>query len=131
MPDRCASPLVARPRSEAPRSMDTKWLRNSFVYLIILVAIIALFFTVVQPAAERDNTQISLSDLAQGVKKGDVKKITASEDKLTIEWTGRGKLTARKEGDISVPQLLQVYGVTPDQLQQVDYTVENPPPFTN
>ena len=31
--------------------MDTKWLRNSFVYLIILVAIIALFFTVFQPGS--------------------------------------------------------------------------------
>src|SRR5437016_1861053 len=111
--------------------MDTKWLRNSFVYLIILVAIIALFFTVVQPAAERDNTQISLSEVAQGVKSGDIKKISASEDKLTVDWTGRGKLTARKEPDISVPQLLQSYGVTADQLSQVDYSVESPPPFTN
>ncbi len=111
--------------------MDTKWLRNSFVYLIILVAIIALFFTVVQPAAERDNTQISLSEVAQGVKSGQITKITASDDKLTVDWTGRGKLTARKENDISVPQLLQVYGVTPEQLQQVNYTVETPPPFTN
>ena len=26
--------------------MDTKWLRNSFVYLIIMVAILAVFFTI-------------------------------------------------------------------------------------
>ena len=36
-----------------PPRMDTKWLRNSFVYLIILVAIIALFFTVVQQGGAR------------------------------------------------------------------------------
>src|SRR5690349_1610235 len=105
--------------------MDTKWLRNSFVYLIILVAIIALFFTVVQPAAERDSTQISLSELAQGVKSGQVKKITQSDDKLTIDWTGRGKLSARKGSDVDVPQLLvQAYGVTPEQFSQVEYTIE-------
>ena len=31
--------------------MDTKWLRNSFIYLLILVAAIALFISVV-PSGE-------------------------------------------------------------------------------
>ena len=64
--------------------MDTKWLRNSFVYLIILVAIIALFFTVFQPGGmDRDNTQISMNELAAAVKRGEVKRIDVAEDKLT------------------------------------------------
>ena len=44
--------------------MDTKWLRNSFVYLIILVAIIALFFTVFQPGSMDRDAQIGLNELA-------------------------------------------------------------------
>ena len=68
--------------------MDTKWLRNSFVYLIILVAIIALFFTVFQPTGERDS-QISLNELAAAVKRGEVRRIDVAEDKLTIEIPGR------------------------------------------
>src|SRR5215207_5316004 len=97
--------------------MDTKWLRNSFVYLIILVAIIALFFTVFQPGGmDRDSTQISMNELAAAVKRGEVKRIDVAEDKLTVDIPGRGKFTARKERQDTVPQVLAAYGVTPDEL---------------
>src|SRR3712207_351445 len=112
--------------------MDTKWLRNSFVYLIILVAIIALFFTVFQPGGmDRDSTQISMDQLAAAVKRGEVKRIDVAEDKLTVEIPGRGKFTVRKERGDTVPQMLAAYGVTGDQLSQVDYRVADPPQFTN
>ncbi|HEX3244918.1 MAG TPA: ATP-dependent metallopeptidase FtsH/Yme1/Tma family protein, partial [Chloroflexota bacterium] len=111
--------------------MDTKWLRNSFVYLIILVAIIALFFTVFQPTGERDS-QISLNELAAAVKRGEVRRIDVAEDKLTIEIPGRqGKFTARKERQDTVPQVLASYGVTPDELARVEYRVTDPPQFSN
>jgi cell division protease FtsH len=111
--------------------MDTKWLRNSFVYLIILVAIIALFFTVFQPTGERDS-QISLNELAAAVKRGEVRRIDVSEDKLTIEIPGRqGKFTARKERQDTVPQVLASYGVTPEELTRVEYRVADPPQFSN
>ena len=38
--------------------MDTKWLRNSLVYLIILVAVIALFITVSSGASEKEGTAV-------------------------------------------------------------------------
>jgi len=31
--------------------MDTRWLRNSFVYLVIMVAVLAIFFTLFSPPA--------------------------------------------------------------------------------
>jgi cell division protease FtsH len=112
--------------------MDTKWLRNSFVYLIILVAIIALFFTVFQPGGgDRDSTQISLNDLAAYVKRGEVKRIDVSEDKLTVEIPGRGKFNARKERQDTLLQALTAYGVTPEELAKVDYRVSDPPQFGN
>ncbi|MBA2446460.1 MAG: ATP-dependent zinc metalloprotease FtsH [Chloroflexi bacterium] len=112
--------------------MDTKWLRNSFVYLIILVAIIALFFTVFQPGGmDRDNTQISMNDLAAAVRRGDVKRIDVAEDKLTVEIPGRGKFQLRKERQDTVPQVLGAYGVTPEELSRVEYRVSEPPQFSN
>ena len=59
--------------------MDTKWLRNSFVYLIILVAIIALFFTVVQQGGNTELKPIALNDLAQRVKQGQVTAANSGE----------------------------------------------------
>ena len=90
--------------------MDTKWLRNSFVYLIILVAIIALFFTVFQPGSMDRDAQIGLNELAAAVKRGEVKRIDVAEDKLTIEIPGRGKFTARKERTDSVQDVMAAYG---------------------
>jgi cell division protease FtsH len=111
--------------------MDTKWLRNSFVYLIILVAIIALFFTVFQPGSMDRDAQIGLNELAAAVKRGEVKRIDVAEDKLTIEIPGRGKFTARKEKNDTVPELLASYGVAPSEWEKVDYRVSDPPQFTN
>ena len=41
--------------------MDTRWLRNSFVYLVIMVAVLAIFFTLFSPPAKE--SQIGISDL--------------------------------------------------------------------
>ncbi|MCC6177807.1 MAG: ATP-dependent zinc metalloprotease FtsH [Chloroflexi bacterium] len=111
--------------------MDTKWLRNSFVYLIILVAIIALFFTVFQPGRDQGDTTISLNELATAVKRGEVKRIDVSDDKMTVEIPGRGKFTARKERNATVPDLMASYGVTPEEFSRVDYRVTDPPQFSN
>ncbi|MCC7371731.1 MAG: ATP-dependent zinc metalloprotease FtsH [Chloroflexi bacterium] len=112
--------------------MDTKWLRNSFVYLIILVAIIALFFTVFQPGGmDRDNTQMGLNEVAAAVRRGEVKRIDVAEDKLTVEIPGRGKFTSRKERNDTVPDVMSKYGVTPEEWGRVDYRPTEPPQFTN
>jgi hypothetical protein len=62
--------------------MDTKWLRNSFVYLIILVAIIALFFTVVQQGGAPDVKPIALNDLAQRIKRNEIKSLEVTDDRV-------------------------------------------------
>ena len=111
--------------------MDTKWLRNSFVYLIILVAIIALFFTVFQPGAMDRDAQIGLNELASAVKRGEVKRIDVADDKMTVEIPGRGKFTARKERNDTLPDLMTAYGVSSAEFDKVDYRVSDPPQFTN
>jgi len=111
--------------------MDTKWLRNSFVYLIILVAIIALFFTVFQPGSMDRDAQIGLNELAAAVKRGEVKRIDVADDKMTIEIPGRGKFTARKERNDTIPDLMTSYGVTSAEFERVDYRVSDPPQFSN
>jgi cell division protease FtsH len=111
--------------------MDTKWLRNSLVYLIILVAVIALFITVSSGASDKEGTTIPMNEVAAGVKDGSVRKITAIEDKLNIEKTDGKRYTARKEHNATVTQVLKDYGVTPEQLDRVNIVVNDPPQFTN
>jgi cell division protease FtsH len=111
--------------------MDKKWLRNSFVYLIILVAILALVFTVFQPQGADRNPPLSLTQLAAMIKRGEVKSIEVSEDKLTVQLVAGGQSTARKERAESLPQTLQPFGVTPEDLSRVDIKVNDPPQFSN
>src|SRR5215212_2610970 len=111
--------------------MDKKWLRNSFVYLIILVAIIALVFTVFQPVGGARDQALSLTDLAQRIKRGEVKTIEVNDDKLNVVFVAGGNATARKERPESLPSTLQPFGVTPDELSRVDIKVIEPPQFSN
>ncbi len=111
--------------------METKWLRNSFVYLIILVAIIALFFTVVQQGGGQEVKQIAINELAQQVKTGNVTSIEVTEDRAVATTKGDQKFTFRKERDASVPQMLASFGVTPAEMAQVKYVVKEPPQISN
>ena len=111
--------------------MDTKWLRNSLVYLIILVAVIALFITVSSGASEKEGTSIPMNEVAAGVKDGTIRKITVTEDKLTFEKADGKRYAARKEHNSTVSQILKDYGVTPEQLDRVNIVVNDPPQFTN
>src|SRR3954451_2105615 len=111
--------------------MDKKWLRNSFVYLIILVAIIALVFTVFQPVTGRGDQALSLTDLAQRIKRGEVKSIEVNDDKLNVVFVAGGSASARKERAESLPSTLQPFGVTPEEISRVDIKVVEPAQFSN
>src|SRR5436853_2560767 len=80
-------PLARRPPRMIGRNSkmaDNKWLRNSFVWVIIMVAMLVLFFTFVnQP---RSNTEIPISQVVADVKAGKVSKIITHKesDNITI-----------------------------------------------
>src|ERR1700704_2820243 len=122
------------PRRGPPR-MDTKWLRNSFVYLIILVAIIALFFTVVQQGGAPDVKPIALNDLAQRIKRGEVKSLEVTDDRVVAVASTQGgadqRLTTRVGPTTNVLDAMRNFGVTPEQLANVTYTVKDPPQLSN
>jgi len=114
--------------------MDTKWLRNSFVYLIILVAIIALFFTVVQQGGAPDVKPIALNDLAQRIKHGDIKSIEVTDDRVvaiaSVPGANDQRFTTRTGRD-NFLDAMHNFGVTPEELASVTYTVKEPPQISN
>ncbi len=114
--------------------MDTKWLRNSFVYLIILVAIIALFFTVVQQGGTPDVKPIALNDLAQRIKRNEIKSIEVTDDRVVAVATSPGGQDQRfttRTGRDNFLDAMHNFGVTPDELASVQYTVKEPPQISN
>src|SRR3954453_23640557 len=116
-----------RTPGRVPPRMDTKWLRNSFVYLIILVAIIALFFTVVQQGGTPDVKPIALNDLALRIQRHEIKSIEVTEDKVVATAASAGgadqRFTTRVGRDTNVFEAMRAFGVAPEDMSTVQYTV--------
>jgi cell division protease FtsH len=87
--------------------MSNKWTGNVFIYLIIFVAIIAIFFTLFSSGGRSE--ELGLTDMLSMVKSDQVSKIVVDGDKLIITpRTGlAGEVfTATKEPGTSIFDLL-------------------------
>ena len=111
--------------------MDSKWLRNSFVYLIILVAVIALFVSMFPSAGSQQPPTIPLNDVITGVQQGKIRQITVTDNTLTVDFTDGRKAQALKEQNSTIYQLLSDGGVSKEQIQNVNIEIKNPPQFSN
>ena len=84
-------------------------MRNSFIYLLIGVAVIAIFFTMFGSVGE--SREIRLDEVMQMARDGDLESISVSGDKLTVSTTVGETFTSRKEQGISVVEAMGPLGV--------------------
>jgi cell division protease FtsH len=100
---------------------DNKWLRNSFVYVIIMVAVLVLLFAVLNPGKQQQ--EMSISQVVAAVRAGEVDTITAHEDSNEIDIkfkdTGKPMSTATKEPQQSVAEILTAQGIPADKLPNI------------
>ena len=84
--------------------MNQRWVRNSFIYLLILVAVVAIFFTVFRPQSNRQEADISkIMTLA---KAGQIVRIVVDGNDIVAEGKDGQKYRSRKEPGVSMYQLL-------------------------
>ncbi|MCZ7546692.1 MAG: ATP-dependent zinc metalloprotease FtsH [Anaerolineae bacterium] len=103
--------------------------RNMFVYILILVAIVAIFLGVRRGA---DNPrEITFTELANAVMEGRVDTISVSEDDLTILMNNKQAYISRKDSGSSAEEQLIARGVTPEQLNRVEWINERPSDWTS
>ena len=88
--------------------MSARWMRNSFVYLLIVVALIAVLFTLFQVPG---SSEVPVSRVISMVASGDVDVIEISGDKLTVFTNAGETLTSRKEQGSSFVEQLSNSGV--------------------
>ena len=91
--------------------MNTKWLRNGFIYLLIVVAVIAIFYTLFPSVGGSDERPIS--EVIAMAKQRQIDTIEIRGDKLTAVTTRGDTYTSRKEGGASLLELLKDAGVDP------------------
>ena len=111
--------------------MDTKWLRNSFIYLLILVAAIALFISVV-PTGGKDSGEAKISDVIQLAAQGKIGKITVEGDTLTAERSDNAaKLRARLGPNQDVYEILKNAGVSQTNVEAIQVEYKKPADLGN
>ena len=74
--------------------MNPRWMRNSFIYLLIVVAVIAVFFTLFSGVGGPQ--EISFSEVVAMAKRGEVDTIEVSGDNLTVTTIRGENMTSRK-----------------------------------
>ena len=90
--------------------MGSRRLRNSFIYLLITVAIVAIVVNLLSSAVGGDQ-EIGLNDVVAMTARGNIDTIEVKGDNLTILTTSGETLTSRKESGSSIVEILQRGGV--------------------
>ena len=104
------------------RRMSSRWMRNSFIYLLIVVAVIAIFFTLFSEPLG-GSREIPISQVVQMAAGGQIKSIEIRGDKLDITTTAGESFTSRKESGASIVEVLESSGI--DVLtSRIDITVQ-------
>jgi len=100
--------------------------RNGLVYLLIIVAIAALIFSVF--SGPRQSPDVDITQVATDIKNNKVKTVTVQGDDLTIEYTDPSiaARTSRKESDTTIFEALDNLGVSTADLKAVAIEIKSP-----
>ena len=91
--------------------MNPRWMRNSFIYLLIVVAVIAVFFTLFSGVGGPQ--EVDFTEVVAMAKRGEVDTIEVSGSKLIVT-TIRGETVTSTQGERSdIYDSLQGAGVDP------------------
>ena len=100
-----------------------RWMRSSFVYLLIIVAIVAIFFTLIPGfGGPEDRTIDSVITMAKS-RPPLIRKIEVSGEKITVTKTDGEKFNSRIGKNTDILTLLREEGVTiPDSGIEVKFS---------
>ena len=103
--------------------------RGVWVALISLVVLPVVLLTLRLRSDAQPPQPLAISDLASRIKSGEIASIVASDNGGLVQTVSGQRFTVTTgDGGTSLPKLLASFGVTPQELAQVSYTVAEPPP---
>ena len=92
--------------------MSSRWMRNSFIYLLITVAVIAIFFTLFGEPL-RGSEEISINEVVALAIRQEVVTIEVRDDDLDVTTVSGGLFTSRKEKGSTIVGILSDAGIDP------------------
>ena len=93
--------------------MSGRWMRNGFIYLLVIVAVMAIFFTLFDEPLGGGSREVPVSEVISLAAGGRLELIEVSGDKLEITTRNGERLTSRKEDGSSVVEMLERAEVDP------------------
>src|SRR3990170_4585172 len=107
--------------------MGSRWMRNSFVYLLILVAVIAVVVAFVRPSSGASSKR-DLSTVIGDAKAGAIEKIEVKGNSLKVvrNDASRSDYTSRKEDGACIFTILSENGV---DVSKIPVEVQEPSAF--
>ncbi len=109
--------------------MDPKWLRNSFIYMLVLVAVVAVFFTIFPPTGS-NSRDVDITEVLVMARSGEIQRIEVQGETLLVQKTNGDKVRSRKEPSASVFEVLKQGGVDLSQ-NTIQVVVREPSQFGN
>ena len=109
--------------------MSSRWFKNGLVYLLIIVAVGALFFNVF--SRPEGLTTVPLTEVAQEAKKGNIEEIVVSGDELMVTLASGEKVRSNKDRTSDITEVLRNLGVTENQLSSISLQFKEPSEFGN
>ncbi len=88
---------------------SNRWLRNGFVYLLVIIGVIVIFYTLLPSFG--GSSERSLSTVIAMAKSGEIREIQVDGNKLTVYPNSGEQYTSRISGETDVVTLLQNSGV--------------------
>jgi len=103
--------------------------RHGFVYLLIILAIGVILFSMFNRQESPD--EWAISDVAKAIREGRVEEIVVTDnDVITVTLTNGKVVRATKDPSTSAPEELAQFGVTPEELSAVAWKNEKAPNFS-
>jgi len=105
--------------------------QTNFVYLLILIAIVAMVFMNIN--RENDQEVMTINEVATEIKNGNITKIVQDEDTLNITMANDEQRISTKESGTSLIDQLVAYGVTGEDLDasSISIEIQQPSPWLN
>ncbi len=105
--------------------MKANWSRNAFLYLLVLIAGVAIFYNT--PWATQTPEPITLTQLATSIQQGRVDSILVRDEEVRVFVTGREQpLISRREVGVPLTQTLSGLGVQASDLAKVKLQYDAP-----
>ena len=98
--------------------MSYRWMRNSFIYLLLIVALVAIVFTFFSGSLG-GSEELSINEVITMASRGQVESIEVKGDSLTVTTFSGESFESRKESGSSIVEILREAEVDPSRVDVV------------